>query len=123
MGSRNMVEWPAALKGLAILVKHPLAVCSVLGSMAGAAVIAAYNGRQWVRIFFTNTAVAIAVTPMVIRLAGQEPTLDTYAGFACGVAMLSHVVIKIVADKRIHNAIVEAATHQIERFSDKDKDK
>lgn len=121
MGSNKMVEWPAALKGLAILLKHPLAVCSLMGALAGSAVIASYQKKEWLKIMLTNTAVAVALTPLVIRLAGEEPTPDTYAGFACIVALASHLVIKVCADRRIHDALVESAAHQIEKFGPDDK--
>lgn len=110
----RMVEIPAGIKVFGLVFKYPLAACAVLGSMAGSAVMTAYaEGKTW-KVWGVHALLSLALTPLVIRLLDQEPAPDVFLGFAAIIAAVSHVGIRLISDRRIHDALAKRAANEIE---------
>jgi len=119
MGQRTMLEYPAGIKGLMLLLKNPLFILSVLGAMAGSAVMTAYAEKNRLKIFLTHTAVSIALTPLAIRMFGQASEWDSFMGWACIIGAASHLATKFMADKRIQEALIKRGANEIEHLGER----
>lgn len=118
MGARHMVEWPIGVKGLLAVFKSQLLWCGVVGAAIGSIIVEVYSEGTSPRKVAMHAAVAIALTPLVIRLLDQESEWDVFLGIALILAVLSHVAGWILSNQRLQKAAIDRAEHEIkERFA------
>ncbi len=122
MGKQSIME-PSSTGLIAFLLKYPLAVAAVAGAMIGAAVMAAYEERATVKLWALHVGISVTVTPLFIRLFGQEVAWDVFMGWAAILGVCSHLIIKAVVDKRIQEALIKGAAHQIKERMGSDDEK
>lgn len=113
MGQNAMIE-PAGAKLLALILKYPLAVAAVVGSIVGAGVISAYQKKDRFKQFLINASIGITLTPFVMTFLDAAPTIDRWAACALGVGMFSGLVLKILISHEVQDAFKHAIVHQID---------
>jgi len=114
MGQRTMLEYPAGLKGLAWLLKYPLIIAGVAGSMIGAAVVSSYQRKNRLQQFLVNASIAICLTPAVFEVTDIEPSIPTWLAAALLLGIVSGTVLQWWVDPKIQSSLKHAVSHQID---------
>jgi hypothetical protein len=119
---QRMIESAGMAKVLSVILKYPLAVAAVAGAMLGSAVVAAYQEKNRLKQWALHTGISAALTPLAIKIMDESPTWDIFLGYSVIIAVASYLAISVWADKRIKEAFIRGAVHQIHsRLGDDEK--
>lgn len=112
MGQR-MIELPAGAKILGFLLKYPLIVAGVAGSMIGSLVVASYQKKNRFQQFLVNASIGICLTPAVFEFSDFEPTIPKWLACSVILGIISGTVLKWWIDPQIQASLKHAIAHQI----------
>ena len=110
-----MIEWPAGIKLIALMAKHPLVVARLIGAMIGAGIAVTFHKDRRFPKFVIGMVFGSIFSPLYFEISGTIPEIHTALACATAFGLVAYTLLHFWFSKDTQDAAKSIFWHQVKK--------